>query len=149
MIPQFVAVAADEEDLLLTMMQEFYLGEALPFDRDAARRAVRELRGDPSLGRVYLVVAGGEAVGYVVLAFGFSLEYRGRDAFLDELYIRENARGVGLGTAAIQWAESVCRAEEIRALHLEVDRRNQRGQHLYRGLGFAGHDRYLMTKWID
>ena len=41
------------------------------------------------------------AVGYLVLTLGYSLEYGGRDAFIDEVYIRSSYRGRGIGTAAL------------------------------------------------
>jgi ribosomal protein S18 acetylase RimI-like enzyme len=86
--------------------------------------------------------------GYLVLTFGFSLEFGGRDALIDELYVRENFRGRGLGRASLVLAAEVCREEGIRALHLEVDRVNTRAQGVYRQAGFRDHDRYLLTKWL-
>ncbi len=37
----------------------------------------------------------GTAAGYAALTFGFSLEVGGRDAFIDELFLIEAARGKG------------------------------------------------------
>jgi ribosomal protein S18 acetylase RimI-like enzyme len=97
--------------------------------------------------RCHIEVAGAVA-GYAVLAFGFSLEFHGRDAFLDELYVRESFRGSGVGTACLEWLEAVCRAEGVHALHLEVDRTNAGAKRLYHRLGYGDHDRHLLTKWL-
>ena len=67
---------------------------------------------------------------------------------MDELYLAPGARGIGLGTAALRFAEEVCRAEGIGALHLEVERANTTAQAVYRKHGFTHHDRFLMTKWV-
>ncbi len=97
-------------------------------------------------GQVYLIHQGDAIIGYLVVTFGFSLEFHGRNAFVDELYIREAYRGQGIGTQSLQWAEQICRDQGIQALHLEVDRRNIQAQSLYRTVGFVDHDRYLLTK---
>ncbi len=54
-----------------------------------ARGALEVLVGDETLGRVWVICAAGAAIGYVVLTLGYSLEYGGRDACIDELYVRE------------------------------------------------------------
>ncbi|WP_339380679.1 MULTISPECIES: GNAT family N-acetyltransferase [Cyanophyceae] len=87
-------------------------------------------------------------MGYIVLTFGYSLEFRGRDAFIDELYIRESYRGQGVGMSVIQFIESVCPSPEIQALYLEVERKKTAAQNLYQKVGSKDRDRYLMTKWI-
>jgi ribosomal protein S18 acetylase RimI-like enzyme len=84
----------------------------------------------------------------LALTLGYSFEFGGYDAFIDEVYIRESQRGRGIGKLALQMAEDECRALEVRALHLEVERENTNAQALYRKVGFVDHNRYLMTKRI-
>ncbi len=134
---------------LLELMQEFYACEHLPFDEAVARKSLEEILNNKSFGYIYLIVPDDMIVGYIVLTFGFSLEFHGRDALVDELYIREPYRGKGMGTKALEFVQEVCRQEGIHALHLEVDRGNIRAQELYRKSGFKDHNRYLLTKWLD
>ncbi|MBI3968192.1 MAG: GNAT family N-acetyltransferase [Chloroflexi bacterium] len=129
-------------------MRAYYPEDHLQLDESAARSAVEQLVGDEKLGRIWLIRYDGRTVGYVVLAFGFSLEFHGRDAFVDELYVEPAYRGRGLGKAALRFVEAVAPALGITALHLEVERANTRAQTLYRRTGYEDHDRYLMTKWI-
>ncbi len=144
MIP---AEAADIETLVV-FMRDFYEHEALQFDEPAARNALQIVMANAFLGRVFLLELDGKKVGYTVLTFGFSLEFHGRDAFVDELYICESHRGRGLGKQALEFLAQVCRDEGLAALHLEVERANTIAQELYRKQGFKDHDRYLLTKWI-
>lgn len=137
-----------DETLLLTLMQEFYAIEHLQYQAEVAQKALRELWSNPALGRVYLIDAEAGVAGYVVLTFGFSLEFRGRDALVDELYIRESHRGQGFGTACLERIEDICRAEGIHALHLEVDHANGRAKKLYHRVGYRDHARHLLTKWL-
>ncbi|MBD0324933.1 MAG: GNAT family N-acetyltransferase [Pyrinomonadaceae bacterium] len=134
---------------LLEMMQELCAHERLPFNEDVILSSLRKIVTDASLGRVYLMLADEQTAGYVVLTLGFSLEYHGRDAFIDEIYVKENYRRQGIGKRCLQFVEGVCREIGVKALHLAVDRTNTKAQAVYRGAGFIEQDRYLMTKWVD
>jgi ribosomal protein S18 acetylase RimI-like enzyme len=109
------------------------------------RRALGALIEDERFGWAWVMEDPGP-VGYVVVTIGYSIEFGGRDAFVDELFVSAEARGRGLGTRALEIAAEACRAAGIVALHLEVDRGNTAAQRLYRRHGFVDHDRYLMTR---
>lgn len=141
-------IAEISDSVLVELIQEYYKFDSHPFDESTVRKALAKILLDDSKGRVWLIQDDGEAVGYIVLTFGYSLEYRGRDAFIDEFYIRETHRGQGIGTKTIQFVESVCPSLEIKAVHLEVERKNLAAQSFYRQVGFKDQERYLMTKWI-
>ena len=135
-------------ELLCELMRENYAEAGYPFDPAAARECFAALIGDPALGRAWLVETEGETVGYAVLTLGYSLEYRGRDAFVDDLYLAPAQRGRGLGRAALDAAEAAARELGVRALHLEVERTNASAEALYRRRGFRDNDRQLLTKLL-
>jgi GNAT superfamily N-acetyltransferase len=143
-----VAKAADRSDVdvLLGLRRAFCRHEQLPFDEGSARSALEDLLADGSLGRVWLICFDGAPAGYVVLTFGYSLEFDGRDAFVDELYVEEGRRGLGGGGLALRLAEDACRALGVRALHLEVDRENHRARAVYEKAGFEDRNNHLLTK---
>ncbi len=132
----------------MELMRESYAFEQFPFNRGAARKALSDILHDDSLGRVWLIKTEHKVIGYIVLTLGFSLEYHGRDGIIDELYIREDYRGQGIGTRAIELAAKESRSLGIKALHLEVERKNTKAQRFYHKIGFEDHDRYLLTKWL-
>jgi len=146
--PVFKPASSDEIETLIVMMRDFYAHEGLKFDEAAARRALQTIIDNKNFGRVFLILVADEIAGYAVLTFGFSLEFHGRDAFVDELYLRQERRGQGIGKRALHFLTGVCAAEGVNALHLEVERANTPAQSVYRKFGFEDHDRYLMTKWI-
>jgi ribosomal protein S18 acetylase RimI-like enzyme len=133
---------------LLDLQERFYGAEGYPYDRAEKERAMRQLAGNPAFGRLFAIDDGERFHGYLVLTFGFSLEFGGRDAFVDELYIDEPARGQGLGTEALRVAEEACREAGISALHLEVEHTNLRARALYERSGYYAHERHLMTKRV-
>ena len=149
MEPEFRLANSTDIDNLMEFMRQFYAIDQYLFDEQAARRTLEKIVDDLSLGRVWLINHEDEAIGYLVVTFGYSLEYHGRDAFIDELFITTSHRNQGIGTKAIQFALEACPELGIQALHLEVERTNAAGQALYRKFGFENHDRYLMTRWIS
>jgi GNAT superfamily N-acetyltransferase len=130
-------------------MREYYEFDHLHFNEQIARSALEKFIGNDVLGRLWVIHYEGEAVGYLILTLGFSFEFGGYDAFIDEVYIRESHRGRGIGKIALQAAEEECRALGVCALHLEVERENTNAHALYRKVGFVDHDRYLMTRRIS
>ena len=142
-----VATLADEP-VLRELMQEFYAHEGLVFDADSTLGAFRMLVGDPHLGRVWIFRAGAEVVGYIAVTVCFSLEFAGRYALVDELYVREAHRGRGIGARALEAAAAACHELDVSALRLEVDVGNPRAMALYRRLGFTLQERYMMSRRI-
>lgn len=134
-----------DRDLLVAMMAEFYAEAGYPVDRERAMRVFGDLLEDDRLGHAWILGADDEPAGYVAVTFGYSIEYGGRDAFLDDLYLRPAFRGRGLGRMAVQVAREYCESRAVRAMHLEVDRANATAQRLYRSAGFADPDRQLLT----
>jgi ribosomal protein S18 acetylase RimI-like enzyme len=151
------AVPADVE-ALLSLMQALYLEDGTkPLETAAARRALEELLATPQLGRVWVAADGEQAgarigadagapVAYVVLTLGYSLEWHGRDAFIDEVYVAPGWRGRGVGRALLDLAEREARAMGVRAVHLEVEPGNARARAVYEQAGYEDNRRRLATK---
>ncbi len=148
MDPEFRPALPHDLPQVLRLMQSFYRETDTPFQEAAAGRALAMLVGDPSLGRVLLIEPGAGPAGYIVLTLGFSLEFRGRDAFVDELYVSPEHRGRGLGRAALRFLEAAARELGVSALHLEVGPDNEKALGLYRRAGFEDRRHRLMTKLL-
>ena len=148
MLVTFSLAGPADLDSLMGFLREFYALEHLAFDETRSRETLEVLLGDPTLGLAWVIQTEGTAAGYVVLTFAYSLEYQGRAACLDEIYLRPERRGQGVGTEVLRFVEGYCRAHGIRSLHLEVERPNTAAQRLYRRAGFASPDRVAMKKWV-
>ena len=145
----FQLLSDQEIPALLEMMREFYSQQEMRFDEKAARTAINKLLQSAQHGQIYLIFRGQATAGYFVLTFCFSLEFHGRFALLDELYLKEDFRRQKLGQGVVGFAEGICRREGIAALRLEVGRENQPAQALYQQSGFVVDARNLMTKWLE
>ena len=149
MDPIFRLANEADTDLLLGMMREYYAYDGHAYDEPRARAAVLNFLREPSFGRAWLICDQDTPVGYIVLTFGYSLEYLGRDAFIDEFFIRPSHRGRGWGRAALNFVEDAAREAGVRAIHLEVVRANTTAKEIYLRCGYADHEHSLMSKWIE
>jgi len=146
--PMFRTASEADVDQLLEFMRAYYAFDGHGFDAVKARGTLMGLLRDERFGRAWLILDGDLAIGYIVLCFGYSLEWLGRDAFVDEFYLREDYRGRGWGQKTMAFLEKEARAAGIRALHLEVMTGNDGAFQLYSKLGFRPHHSTFLSKWI-
>lgn len=141
---------ASSEDLerILTMVSAFHAERG--FDTDAGHReaAVAPLLDGSPHGAIWLIGPRKAPVGYLVVTFGWSLEFGGLDAIVDEIYIRPAVRGRGMGTEAMDGIAKALRQAGVRALHLEVDRSSERTQRFYARSRFELRDGYAFMSRI-
>ena len=141
----------EDERALLPMMRKLAEQdpEIIKFDEAAARATFRKFLSLPAFGRVWLLCEDQQCIGYIILTVGFSFEFRGHDAFVDELYIEADYRRRGYGLQAMVFLEKKALGMGVNAVHLEVDHGNAPALELYRRVGYVDHDRFLMTKWLN
>ena len=144
-----LATSADEPHLL-SMMRQLAEQEPNPgvFRQALVSKTLRFFLEHPERGRIWTLLVNEEPVGYIVLTLGFSFEFHGTDAFIDELYVVPEFRRRGFGMQAVRHLEAEAKNLGVNALHLEVDKGNDPAFELYRRTGFAYHNRFLMTKWL-
>jgi GNAT superfamily N-acetyltransferase len=143
------ATLADLESLLpiMRLMQQVDPWTE-SFHEPTVRATLNQLLTNPSYGVVYLVREDLQPIGYLVICFDYSLEYRGKGAWIDELFVEASHRGKGIGTQLLDLAEAASREHNAKFLHLEVTHGNPAVE-LYRRRGFQDHQRYLMSKDLD
>ncbi|GAB4533778.1 MAG: GNAT family N-acetyltransferase [Anaerolineae bacterium] len=137
------AVAADIDsifDLLAAQFDEHNIQTP-----DAAlRQAIAEVLQNKGLGLFLVARHGDEVIGLAALSFAWTLEYAGKTAWLDELYVLPAWRGQGVGRALLRQAIAEAQASGCRAIDLEVDEAHRRAERLYQREGFR---RLARTRW--
>ena len=134
-------------EALLPLVAAFHGEQAIEQTEESRRTAITPLLEGSPLGAVYLIGPQRAPIGYIIVTFGWSVEFGGMDAFIDELFIRPAVRGRGIATEVLSALPLALGQAGVRAIHLEVDQDNAVAQRLYARSGFRPRPRYmLMTR---
>ena len=135
---------AGPEDLrlLVELSAEFNEIDGHVHNDNRVRSALIPLLRDDALGIVYLL--GEPPAGYAVVTWGYSIESGGRDALLDEIYVR--AKGQGIGGSAFEEVLADLRTRGLSRMFLETERANARVRLFYSRHGFVEDDSIWMSR---
>jgi ribosomal protein S18 acetylase RimI-like enzyme len=137
---------ASKDDLseLLPLVRAYHEFEGIILTESNRKKSVQGLICNRSLGGIWLVCVDTKLVGYIALCSGYSIEFGGLDAFVDEFYISADYRGKGIGGKVLELIKKKAQMMDIRALHLEVSRSNTKAQTLYSKASFKAREKYLL-----
>lgn len=116
---------------------------------DAAMRdGVEQLLAD---GATEYLLAGDPPVGVAQLRYRYGVWLAAPDCWLEDLFVRDDARGGGAGAALVQAAFERARARGCRRIELDVAAANTAARALYERMGFAspGGQTLLMRRRLD
>ncbi len=145
---QFELATPEAIPIILEMMEEFYAIDHYPFHKEKNKNNLNIFLANAELGRLWLIKMGDDIAGYVCLAYCFSFEYGGRDAFIDELFLRSEFRNKGIGQQTMDFLEAQAIALGVNTIHLEVEKHNEAGKKLYLKKGYTDTGRHLLNKSI-
>ncbi len=70
-------------------MADFNAIDNYAFDIETGRKNLKEFCPIKTWERLWTIYWEDQVVGYIALTFGFSFEYKGRDAFIDEFFYKK------------------------------------------------------------
>ncbi|MEE4190852.1 MAG: GNAT family N-acetyltransferase [Halieaceae bacterium] len=129
-----------DEAALLALIREFYTIDHHSYDEPLLRKALTPLLEGDEHGVVWLLEDGS---GYAVVTWSYSLESGGREALLDEIYVRN--RESGTGGRLLQAILADLRERGLRRMFLETERHNKRVRRFYARHGFTEEDSVWMV----
>lgn len=127
------------------MAEDFYSSSAvshkLPLENfeNAFNMALK----DGTYIRIYILEYDGKTAGYASIAVTSTTEGGGLTLWLDELYVKEQYRGKGLGGELIAFLKTDA---EVKRIRLEITPDNSGAEKLYKSLGFCGCE-YRQLIW--
>ena len=124
------------------MVEAFHQHMGIASDVAHRHAAIAPLLDGLPHGAVYLIGPNSAPVGYIVISFGWSVEFGGLDVVLDEFYVRERVRGRGMGGEALRALMKTLSTYGVKAMSLEVDTTDAKTHALYKRLGFRLRDSY-------
>lgn len=139
----------DDFDRLDALVAAFHAEEGITLSPEKRHLGLAPLLSGIPHGAAYLIGPARAPIGYVIITFGWSIEFGGMDGFIDEIYVRPGVRGRGIASEVLLALPRTLAAAGMKAIHLEVDKTNDRSQRLYARSGFRIRDRYaLMTRTL-
>ncbi|WP_147104617.1 N-acetyltransferase [Tateyamaria sp. syn59] len=136
-------------DRLDSLVAAFHAEEGIALTDEARAAGIQPLLDGIPHGAAYLIGPPRAPIGYIVVTFGWSIEFGGMDGFVDELFIRPGVRGRGIATEVLLALPRALGEAGVKALHLEVSHENSVAQRLYARAGFKLRDGYaLMTRQL-
>lgn len=137
----------DHLDKLDVLVAAFHQESGISLPAEQRRAGLEPLLEGIPHGAAYLIGPARAPIGYLVVTFGWSLEFGGLDGFIDEIYVRPGVRGRGIASETLQALPRALAGAGLKALHLEVGRAAERTQKLYQRAGFTPRSDYmLMTR---
>ena len=130
-------LASDLElDQAARLLSEFrtWNGSATPTEADMLE-SVRRINGPD--GEFLLGAIDGEPVGVCQIRYRWSVWTSSEDAWLEDLWVSDQARRSGLGRALLEAALERARERGCVRIELDVDEANTPALTLYRSVGFA------------
>ena len=132
---------------LVALVGSFHAEAEIASTDEERRAGVGPLLDGIPHGAAYLIGPPRAPIGYIVICFGWSVEFGGLDAIIDELYIRPGVRGRGIATETLLSLPRALAQGGVKAIHLEVDRTDEPTRRMYQRARFEERDRYmLMTR---
>ena len=122
---------------------------------DAFAAGVDRLLDDPATEFLLAAPPGRPAAGLCQLRYRYGLWYDAPDCWLEDLYVEDGARRLGIGRALSDAALDRARRRGCRRVQLDVNEANPQALALYRSMGFdslqdpPGGKLLLLTRWID
>lgn len=129
---------------LLPLVTRYHAFEHVEMSDSDRTQAVSALLKDSSAGDIWLIEHARRCIGYVAICVGYSIEFAGYDAFVDEFFIDEAYRRQGIGSQALEFVKQAAQQRGIRALHLEVARDNALARSLYAKSGFRPREKFVL-----
>ena len=120
---------------VIEMMGVFYASPAVLSNGSAEifEADVEHCIGDCPYLEGYVFQEQGQLLGYAMVAKSFSTEFGKPCIWIEDLYIQEEYRGQGIGTAFLQFIEE---AYPDSVYRLEVEAENERAVKVYQNCGF-------------
>ena len=138
----------DTEEVL-AMMKIFYDSPAIlhKASEEVLRRDIRDCVGDVPFVEGFVFEKENQIAGYSMIAKSYSTEYGGICIWIEDLYIKLEYRGSGIGTQFFSYLEEQYGENAVR-LRLEVEKDNARAIGVYKKCGYQELSYVQMTKEI-
>lgn len=141
------AMQLEDMEEVVGMMRVFYDSPAVihAAPDEILRQDVKDCVGECPYIEGYIFEEDGKILGYSMVAKSYSTEYGGMCVWVEDLYMKEEARGLGIGTAFFRFLDEKYKDQAVR-FRLEVEEDNERAVAVYKKAGYQPLPYMQMTK---
>ena len=127
---------AQDKACVLEMMRAFYASPAVLSNgsEEIFQRDIDSCIGDSPYAEGYIVEDAGEIQGYAMIAKSYSTEFGKPCIWIEDLYVKEPYRGLGIGSRVLQF---ITEQFPDCIFRLEVEEENARAIAVYEKSGFT------------
>jgi RimJ/RimL family protein N-acetyltransferase len=149
-MPQVQRATIDDVPKLLPLVEAYWAFEGIAgFDSVRVSDQLKRVVSAPQFGCGWIAFVKGEAAGYLLAVYVFSLEHLGLTAEVDELLVLEQYRGQGLGTCLLRTAEAAFCEAGCTNVSLQLSRCNDTARAFYHRQGYSERSGYeLLDKQL-
>jgi len=117
---------------LIALFQEFAIFEKLP---DKMTNSVAQMKSEKEYLKGYVAVTGNnEIIGYATFFFAY-YTWIGKSLYMDDLYVKNEFRGKGIGTQLINTVINLAKTSKCQKLRWQVSEWNKPAIDFYQSLG--------------
>lgn len=141
------AVREDEVDLVMAFIRELAEYERLTHEVTATADNIRAaLFGSRPYAEAVIGCIGGEPCGFALFFHNFSTFLGKPGLYLEDLYVRPEARGRGLGSRMLAWLARLALERGCGRFEWAVLDWNEPALKVYRGLGARAADDWILHR---
>jgi len=133
----FRPMTREDHDLVLPMVWDFYHTDAVlhPVDRSVLERTFQAaVNPEEPLLWGFVILVDDQAAGFLYLTNCYTAEVGGRCIFLEEIFLKPEFQGRGLGREVMTWLHA--QYPDARRFRLEVNNTNHSAVRLYQKVGY-------------
>ena len=132
---------------VFSMMREFHSSDAVIYTAsdEILHRDISDCIGDMPFIEGFVFEDAGEILGYSMVAKSYTTEFGGLCVWIEDLYIKEEFRGKGIGGEFFDFIEKRYEDKAVR-YKLEVEEENVRAVSMYKKTGYDELGYRIMSK---
>jgi len=144
---EFRKMEEKDRQIVFDMMRDFYNSSAVIStpDDSVLLNDIKACVSDNIFADGIIAMCDGEIAGYGMVTHSFSTEFGGKCLWLEDLYLKEEYRGLGIGTKYFEYIEKVY-GDKCAVQRLEVERDNEGAIRNYKRNGFKVLDYMEMVR---
>ncbi len=139
-------IKAKDKDVFVNMARDFYKSEAVISEIPTQNilNTFDEVTSNSPYAKAYIIEHGGEIAGYALIGITYSNEAGGLVVWVEEIFIKENFRGLGLGSEFLSYVEDEF-SDKAKRFRLEISHGNDAAPRLYERKGYHQLDYMQMV----